>query len=112
MVAVSGQGFSVHPPTLVQSGQNAEAVGDHLASVAELISETSQAVAAHQGWLSSSAAQACVTAWRAQTKTLASEIRALSDSLQASAQHYDKIEQKILQDLNDVADGLPLQQGH
>lgn len=103
-------GFSVHPPTLVESGGHADSVGNNvLASAGQLAGQTSDAVVTHPGWQSSGWAHACLDAWQAQLRVLAREIRQISTSLSASADHYNAAEQKVLHQLNQVAAAVPLE---
>lgn len=102
-------GFSVHPPTLVASSKNADVVtGSVLASAGQLTGQTTKAVAAHRGWQSSPSLHACLDAWRTQLRVLAREIHEISVSLNASAEHYNLAEQKVLHELNQVAAQVPL----
>jgi hypothetical protein len=107
-VAVALSGFAYRRAALSSAQASSATVASQVAASSQqkLCGATPEAIAAHPGWQSSSALQACLTAWEQRAAQLASQVQQVSDHLGTTIENYDTAENQVVGDIRAAAAGL------
>lgn len=104
---VEAAGFSYSRPALSAAQASSAKVHDQVVmSQQKLSGATPETIAAHPGWESSSALQACLTAWEQRLQQLESQVRKISGNLSTNIDGYDAVEEQVTGDIQAAATGL------